>query len=215
MDIVFEDMVQALFKPGQEMIEEFTAKDMEMIHAVIGLTGEAGELSEPFLLNIHEGEVLDIENVIEELGDFEFYLEKLRTLLGIPRSDCVFLPPKETFFSKIGGCLFDWIETTPDYSPRSSDVLNLKVSVDHLVVYTARVLDLVKKQVVYRKKDPKISDLTYHLQGVEKNLHKIRNKLDISRKEILNRNIEKLGRRYKEMKYSNESAQARKDKQGE
>jgi len=51
----------------------------------MGISGESGELLDAIKKHTIYGKELDLENVIEELGDIEFYMEGLRASLGITR----------------------------------------------------------------------------------------------------------------------------------
>jgi hypothetical protein len=83
------DLVAKLFKRGREMQEEVTALDMEVMHAAIGIAGEAGEIIDAIKKVVIYRKCLDRENVIEELGDMEFYMEALRRRLMITREECL------------------------------------------------------------------------------------------------------------------------------
>jgi NTP pyrophosphatase (non-canonical NTP hydrolase) len=50
-----------------------------------GVSGEAGELLDAIKKYVVYNKPIDLENVIEELGDLEFYMEKIRQNLGITR----------------------------------------------------------------------------------------------------------------------------------
>lgn len=80
------DMVKALAKPGDEIIKDLTPLHAHLWHMASCIQGEAGELfdaiKKPVIYN--KGE-FDMNNVLEELGDIEFYLEGLRTAMGITR----------------------------------------------------------------------------------------------------------------------------------
>jgi NTP pyrophosphatase (non-canonical NTP hydrolase) len=54
---------------------------------IMGVSGESGELLDAIKKAVIYNKPLDIENVIEELGDIEFYLEGLRQGLGIDRGE--------------------------------------------------------------------------------------------------------------------------------
>jgi NTP pyrophosphatase (non-canonical NTP hydrolase) len=64
-----------------------TADSAHLIHMIMGLCGETGELLDAIKKSVIYNKTLDIENVIEELGDIEFYLEGLRQSLGITRDE--------------------------------------------------------------------------------------------------------------------------------
>lgn len=81
------EMVTAINKPGEEILKELTPKDAGLIHMVIGICGEAGELLDAVKKFTIYRKPLDRENVIEELGDLEFYMEGLRQELTISRQE--------------------------------------------------------------------------------------------------------------------------------
>ena len=62
-----------------------TPSKCELIHAAIGIAGEAGELLDAVRKHVFEGQPLDRENVIEELGDLCFYLEAAMQVIGVSR----------------------------------------------------------------------------------------------------------------------------------
>lgn len=78
-------LVESLAKPGTEIKKEISAHDLALAHAVMGISGEAGELLDAVKKAVIYQKPLDIDNVIEELGDIEFYMQELRRQLGITR----------------------------------------------------------------------------------------------------------------------------------
>ena len=52
-----------------------TPDQAELLHAAIGIESEAGELLDAVRKHVFDGQPLDRENVIEELGDLCFYME--------------------------------------------------------------------------------------------------------------------------------------------
>lgn len=85
MEIKYEDMVEALIKPGQAIQTTLTKYKVNLWHLATGVAGEAGELIDAIKKHVVYNKELDFENVIEELGDLEFYMEGLRQGLGITR----------------------------------------------------------------------------------------------------------------------------------
>lgn len=83
----YAHMVSCLVKPGDEILQSLTPAKVNVLHMTLGIVGEAGELSEAIKKNVAYNKPLDRENVIEELGDIEFYLEGLRQGLGIDRDE--------------------------------------------------------------------------------------------------------------------------------
>ena len=82
-------MVAALAKPGERIASELTGEDAHLIHMAIGISGESGELLDAIKKRAVYRKELDRENVIEELGDLEFYLEGIRQGLGVTREQCI------------------------------------------------------------------------------------------------------------------------------
>lgn len=83
----YSAMVKSLFKPGEMILEQMSAKDMELTHAALGIPGEAGELVDALKKYLMYRKTLDRENVVEELGDLEFFMEAIRQNLGITREE--------------------------------------------------------------------------------------------------------------------------------
>lgn len=84
-DITHPELVKALVKPPEAIAPQLTDHKIDLIHAVMGITGEAGELLDAVKKFVIYDKPLDADNVIEELGDMEFYMEQLRQRLGITR----------------------------------------------------------------------------------------------------------------------------------
>ncbi len=78
-------MVAALKKPGVEICKHIDSKDCDLIHMTLGICGEAGELLDAVKKHTIYVKPLDWENIIEELGDLEFYMEGMRQILNIDR----------------------------------------------------------------------------------------------------------------------------------
>lgn len=81
------DMVRALKKNGSDIKQETTSAQASTVHMAVGICTEAGELLSALKKWWVYRKVLDIENVIEELGDLEFYMEGIRQDLDISREE--------------------------------------------------------------------------------------------------------------------------------
>lgn len=75
----YSDFVAALMK-------DMGTPTLNILHAAVGISGEAGELLDAVKKHWAYCKPLDKENVIEELGDLEFYMQALRNEIGVPRS---------------------------------------------------------------------------------------------------------------------------------
>jgi NTP pyrophosphatase (non-canonical NTP hydrolase) len=84
------ELVKALKKPGQEILDTLTPEKCDLLHMAIGLSGEAGELLDAVKKHVIYNQSLDISNVIEELGDLEFFMEGIRQVLRLKREDILF-----------------------------------------------------------------------------------------------------------------------------
>jgi len=82
----YSEMVTSLAKPGEAILSDLTPDKMHLLHMAVGVAGEAGELLDAIKKACIYGKKLDIENVKEELGDLEFYMEGLRQVTGIERT---------------------------------------------------------------------------------------------------------------------------------
>lgn len=81
------ELVYNLVKDPEEILQSLYYEKVDLIHAILGISGEAGELLDAIKKHTIYNKPLDVENVIEELGDLEFYLEQLRQILSISRED--------------------------------------------------------------------------------------------------------------------------------
>ena len=79
------DLVRNLKKPGNAIMASLSPEQCDQLHMIVGICTEAGELLDAFKKHVFYEKTLDIENVIEELGDIEFYMEGLRQALGLNR----------------------------------------------------------------------------------------------------------------------------------
>lgn len=77
--------VKRLAKSGATICYEMTPISAHLLHMAIGISGEAGELLDAIKKGTIYQKPLDLDNIIEELGDLEFYMEGLRQRLGISR----------------------------------------------------------------------------------------------------------------------------------
>ncbi len=83
------ELVRALAKDGATIQREMTPADAHLLHMAVGVCGEAGELIDAVKKRVIYRKELDRANVIEELGDLEFYLEGIRQALEITREETI------------------------------------------------------------------------------------------------------------------------------
>lgn len=194
LPIPYPEFVSKLVKPGENILAYQTANTCDLLHMAIGISGEASELMVPIRSYCMHGNRLDMTNVIEELGDQEFFLEHARFILGIDRTEClggkkITINPVHPYTSKL-------VEAA---------VLN--------VICAGDFLDAVKKWAIYEKPfgecKPKMIEA---MIGMESALWYIRDLVQVPRTNCLIANEEKLMKRYTSLSYTDAEAQARADK---
>lgn len=87
LDKQFDEMTLAKAKNGQDIINDLTPEKADLLHMAVGVSGEAGELLDAVKKAVIYNKEMDLENVIEELGDLEFYMSKIRQIVGITRDE--------------------------------------------------------------------------------------------------------------------------------
>lgn len=73
--------------PFQLWPQHITSHQAALLHAAIGISGEAVELLGAVYEHVFADKPLDIENCTEECGDLEFFLDDLRRRIGISREE--------------------------------------------------------------------------------------------------------------------------------
>lgn len=62
---------------------------LDVCHALIGMSGEMGEVSEPLKKALFKDEKLNKKHLTEELGDVLFYVITLANILDIDMTTCL------------------------------------------------------------------------------------------------------------------------------
>lgn len=87
--IEYSKMVSSLAKDGEDILRDLTPEKAHAWHMASCVCGEAGELFDAVKKAAIYNKPLDRENVVEELGDIEFYLEGLRQAYDITREETI------------------------------------------------------------------------------------------------------------------------------
>ena len=170
------NLVTDLVKKPIDITRSLSNRKVDVLHATIGIVGEVGEL-------IGGIAKMDRDNLIEELGDTEFYIRQFRLALSLVEP------------------------TGVDF-----EVAAVAYNQTAFIVAATDLLDLVKKWVIYDKDvDVMLHDMVECIQRIDVQMAAVRAANDINRMQTLTANIRKLRKRY-EGGYSNEAAQARADK---
>lgn len=185
--ITHPEMVARLVKSGTTIKTELSEWDCSVIHAVFGICGELGELSGGIEFCQYNNELLDKENILEELGDLEFYLEDLRNKLQLTREQI---------------CSCETVCRVPNGLLRMSF---------HMWLYSNNIMDEVKKAVIYRK-GINSEKILINLSKLEYILGAFYIAAGFTREQALEHNMNKLAIRYNGFNYSDQQAQQRADK---
>ena len=87
MSVQHSELVRNLKKNPEHIVADLTPNKADLIHMVMGIVGEAGELLDAVKKHTIYNKPLDVENIIEELGDLDFYAEGMRQILDLRRED--------------------------------------------------------------------------------------------------------------------------------
>lgn len=200
--ISHSEMVATLAKPGDTLVSELTGNKAHLWHMASALMGEACELIEAYDNAFTTESDVDQENLVEELGDAEFYIEGIRQGLGIERVEAVSADIDPIILQCHG---FD------------------SVAAIKFTIATSKVFDLIKKYVIYNKElvqgvptNPKkqvsVIDIQDALAKMEAVLFVYRLTTGFDYQQTLDANIEKLRERYEGFVYTDQAAQDRADK---
>lgn len=85
LEEAFTATVTMKVKPPHLIRESMSSSKAMLAHMAMGISGEAGELMDAIKKHVVYDRPLDEANVLEELGDLEFYMEGLRLHLGVSR----------------------------------------------------------------------------------------------------------------------------------
>lgn len=83
-----KDLVTKLSKPGEVLLATVTPEKAHLWHMATGVCTEAGELLDCIKKHICYNQELNLENLVEEVGDILFYLQGIMNPLGISLDLC-------------------------------------------------------------------------------------------------------------------------------
>jgi NTP pyrophosphatase (non-canonical NTP hydrolase) len=181
-----KQMVTDLVKPGAEILASLTAEKCNLIHMIWGITGEHLEILQALcgLGPTPQGD--NMENLIEELGDSEFFLEGMMQQFGWNYEDVICHATKD-----------------------------LKFEFQDMVNAVEMASDLLKKNLMYGKSldHDKLKGALGNILMCNLEVMKI---AGVTREQALEANMEKLLKgRYKSGTYSDAQAIDRADKDHE
>lgn len=83
----FNKMTLALAKDGNQIKQEITPEQCNLIHMGLGVSTEANELLDAIKKHVIYQKPLDVGNIKEELGDLLFYMSNLMQSVGLSFDD--------------------------------------------------------------------------------------------------------------------------------
>lgn len=83
------EFVRGKKKHPKDIISEMNPGKADMLHMAVGVSKEAGELLDAIARVAFYNKPVDRENVVEELGDLEFFMEGIRQRLHISREETI------------------------------------------------------------------------------------------------------------------------------
>lgn len=193
------EMVLRLAKPGAAILESLTPWDCDLIHMAGCPGGEAAELYDAVIADLASGSASNNEvDLLEELGDYAFYLVKCRAIFEMT----------------------EWHGLVSHVQSPTNNCIELMRLGGHF-------WDVAKRVVIYRKpidiSDPKydgqfLRDVALNFLGkMEQHFNALITYYNFTLDEVLDANWTKLASadkgRFSSGSYSDEQAQARKDKQ--
>lgn len=87
LDEQHKALVSRLAKPAEEILKELTTTKIDLLHMLTGMETEIGEIATTIKAIVFYNKPIDYDNIIEELGDLEFYIQGLRHTLAISRDE--------------------------------------------------------------------------------------------------------------------------------
>ena len=180
----YRQMVTNLIKPPEVLKEDWSANECHVLHMLIGLCGELQEL-------VVAVENNDRCNILEELGDIDFYLDGMKLAFNLP-TDVVRPDPN-----------FDY------------DCYTLQESVaifQNDLMGDNGLLNVVKRHIISRKSSVTREEVITAIANLEAQFANLVISLCYERAQCREHNYVKLGQRYSSGMYSDDQANNREDK---
>lgn len=89
MNEIYNEFVASKLKTGTDILMSMDGRKANLMHLMMGLSGEVGELTDCIKKHIAYDQPLDYDNLVEELGDIEFFLQGIRNAFSLKRNDII------------------------------------------------------------------------------------------------------------------------------
>lgn len=87
--ISYPDFVNSITKEPRDIMANLGERHIGVLHAVLGISGESGELLDAVKKHVIYDKPLDYTNVVEELGDIMFYITMFCNEIGIELNEVI------------------------------------------------------------------------------------------------------------------------------
>lgn len=81
------ELVARLAKDPKDILGGLTWHRTHLLHMILGVAGETGELVDSLKKSIIYGQEIDVPHIIEEIGDLEYYLRGIMDTFRITREE--------------------------------------------------------------------------------------------------------------------------------
>lgn len=87
--ITHAELVTALIKPGKDILRQMTPQKASLMHIAHQFADETGEIVSAIKKHTVYNQELDVNNLVEEIGDLQFAIEALCQEIGRSPGFCV------------------------------------------------------------------------------------------------------------------------------
>lgn len=87
--VIYNKAIKGVELQGEIPLDDLTPEKAHLLHMAVGSAGEAGELADAIADHVYQGAELDVENVLEEIGDQLFYLQGILNAIGYSLHDAM------------------------------------------------------------------------------------------------------------------------------
>lgn len=178
-----------IIKPGKEILSNLNPDQAHMIHMLLGLAGELGEVKS----HLDNKPIWDKEGITLELGDLLFYLSS------------IFYAIDPASHYSMNGILKNCLASRR--SPQDEGA-RIDEYFGNLMQSSLDMIDALKKSIIYGKD---IVDIIVYPKRIYNYYIKLVYSLGISLDNIIEQNVAKLSERYPSGKYTDGDALNRKD----
>lgn len=86
---IYDEFVKGKMKSGAEVLGGMGTQKAHLVHQALGIMDECGELGSALKKHTIYNQPLDVENVLEEVGDIMFYCQGILSVLGYTLEDAL------------------------------------------------------------------------------------------------------------------------------